>query len=135
MKFHGEAVWGMEMLLDLKDCDPTLMTRAKTQESMVNVKRGELLGVLYLDSKRPAAFSKLDRQILDALAADAASILDNARLVERERERQRLEQEINIARDQLGGATKHWCSQERKEIAGIVPWLLRSKSNFHPVRM
>src|SRR5258708_32174218 len=52
-----------------------------------------------MDSKRPTAFSKLDRQILDALAADGASILDNARLVERERERQRLEQEIGIARD------------------------------------
>jgi serine phosphatase RsbU (regulator of sigma subunit) len=74
------------------------MTRANTQESMVNVKRGDFLGILYLDSRRPAAFSKLDRQILDALAADAASILDNARLVERERERQRLEQEIDIAR-------------------------------------
>jgi sigma-B regulation protein RsbU (phosphoserine phosphatase) len=56
------------------------------------------LGVLYLDSRRPAAFSKLDRQILDALAADAASTLDNARLVVRERERQRMEQEIDIAR-------------------------------------
>jgi len=75
------------------------LTRAKTQESVVNVKRGELLGVLYLDSRRPTAFSQLDRQILDAMAADAASILDNARLVEKERERQRLEQEINIARD------------------------------------
>src|SRR5579864_1195081 len=75
------------------------MTRANTQESMVNIKRGESLGVLYLDSRRPTAFSKLDRQILDALAADAASTLDNARLIERERERQRLEQEINIARD------------------------------------
>ena len=75
------------------------MSRANTQESMVNIKRGALLGILYLDSRRPAAFSKLDRQILDALAADAAGILDNARLVERERERQRLEQEINIARD------------------------------------
>src|ERR1700682_2065085 len=75
------------------------LSRAKTQESMVNIKRGEFLGVLYLDSRRPAAFSKLDRQILDALALAAASILDNARLVERERERQRLEQEINIARD------------------------------------
>ena len=75
------------------------MSRANTQESMVNIKRGDFLGVLYLDSRRPAAFSTLDRQILDALAADAASILDNARLVERERERQRLEQEINIARD------------------------------------
>jgi sigma-B regulation protein RsbU (phosphoserine phosphatase) len=75
------------------------MSRANTQESMVNIKRGDFLGILYLDSRRPAAFSKLDRQILDALAGDAASILDNARLVERERERQRLEQEINIARD------------------------------------
>ena len=75
------------------------ISRANTQESMLNIKRGDFLGVLYLDSRRPAAFSALDRQILDALAADAASILDNARLVERERERQRLEQEINIARD------------------------------------
>jgi sigma-B regulation protein RsbU (phosphoserine phosphatase) len=75
------------------------ISRANTQESMVNIKRGELLGILYMDSRRPAAFSRLDRQILDALAADAANILDNARLVERERERQRLEQEINIARD------------------------------------
>ena len=75
------------------------MSRANTQESMINIKRGDFLGVLYMDSRRPAAFSKLDRQILDALAADAASILDNARLVERERERQRMEQEINIARD------------------------------------
>jgi len=58
----------------------------------------ELLGLLYLDSRHPAAFSNLDRQILDALGAEAASILDNARLVERERERQRLEQELNIGR-------------------------------------
>ncbi|MDE3108745.1 MAG: SpoIIE family protein phosphatase [Acidobacteriota bacterium] len=66
-----------------------------------NVARGEaqLLGVAYLDSRRPTAFSRLDREILDALAAEAASILDNARLVERERQRQRLEQELNIARE------------------------------------
>jgi len=75
------------------------MLRASTTESAVNIRRGDVIGVLYLDSRRPAAFSQLDRQILDALAADAASIIDNARLVERERERQRLEQEINIARD------------------------------------
>src|SRR6202041_3671668 len=62
-------------------------------------KRGDFLGVVYLDSRRPAAFSKLDRRILDALAVEAASILDNARLVEHERERQRMEQQIGIARD------------------------------------
>jgi phosphoserine phosphatase RsbU/P len=59
----------------------------------------QLLGVLYLDSRRPAAFSKLEREILDAIAAEAASILRNARLVERERHRQRLEQEVSIARE------------------------------------
>jgi len=75
------------------------MLRAKTDDTGSYIKRGQLLGVLYMDSRRPAAFSKLDRQILDALSLEAASILDNARLVERERERQRLEQEINIARD------------------------------------
>lgn len=73
--------------------------RAKMDESISGISRGEFLGVLYLDSQRPAAFSKLDRQLLDAFTDQAASILDNARLVARERERQRLEQEINIARD------------------------------------
>jgi sigma-B regulation protein RsbU (phosphoserine phosphatase) len=72
--------------------------RTRTTESGVH-HGGDLLGALYLDSRRRAAFSKLDRQILDALAVQAASILDNARMVERERQRQRLEQEVNIARD------------------------------------
>ena len=34
------------------------ITRANSQESMVNLRRGDFLGVLYLDSRRPAAFSK-----------------------------------------------------------------------------
>jgi phosphoserine phosphatase RsbU/P len=75
------------------------MPRASSSDSSARNKRGDFLGVVYLDSRRPAAFSKLDRRILDALAVEAASILDNARLVEHERERQRMEQEIGIARD------------------------------------
>ncbi len=75
------------------------MNRATSEESAASRVRGTFLGVVYLDSRRPAAFSSLDRQILDALAVEAASLLDNARLVERERERQRLEQELGIARD------------------------------------
>jgi GAF domain-containing protein len=51
--------------------------------------RGQILGVLYLDSRRPAAFSKLERDILDTLAGDAAMVMENARL----------EREIGIARD------------------------------------
>ena len=73
---------------------------------------GELLGVLYLDSRRPAAFSSLERQILDALAVECASVLDNARLVEREREHQRLQQQLGIAREiqqaLLPREFRHW---------------------------
>jgi phosphoserine phosphatase RsbU/P len=75
------------------------MSRVNSTESLIRAEHGQFLGILYLDSRRPAAFSKLDRQILDAIASEAASILDNARLVERERERQRLEQELSIARE------------------------------------
>ena len=60
---------------------------------------GELLGVLYLDSPRPAAFSALDREVLDALAVEAASVLDKARLIQKEQERRRFEQELSIARE------------------------------------
>jgi serine phosphatase RsbU (regulator of sigma subunit) len=71
--------------------------RANSKDSIV-ARRGELLGAIYLDSKSIAAFSDVDRKILDALGMEAASILDNARLVEHERERQRMEQELSIAR-------------------------------------
>jgi serine phosphatase RsbU (regulator of sigma subunit) len=72
---------------------------ARTAETRIDDHRGELLGLIYLDSRRPAAFSKLDRQILDALAMEAGGILDNARLVERERHRMRMDQELSIARN------------------------------------
>lgn len=74
------------------------MARGVSEDSSVAALRGQLLGVLYLDSRRPAAFSSLERQILDALAVEAASVMDNARLVQRERERQRMEQQLDIAR-------------------------------------
>jgi serine phosphatase RsbU (regulator of sigma subunit) len=59
---------------------------------------GELLGAIYLDSRHPAAFSDLVRQIFDALGVEAASILDNARHMERERERRLMEHEMGLAR-------------------------------------
>ena len=77
---------------------PLYSTSRGLSDTGAPVHRGELLGVIYLDSRRIAAFSAIDRQILDALAVQAASIIDNARLVERERERHRLEQELSIAR-------------------------------------
>jgi phosphoserine phosphatase RsbU/P len=67
----------------------------------------QLLGAIYLDSRGPTAFSSLDCQILGALGAEAASILDNARLVERERERQRMEQELEIGYQIQQGLLPH----------------------------
>ena len=77
---------------------PLYASSRSTADTGSEQEPGQLLGLIYLDSRRIAAFSALDRQILDALAVQAASIMDNARLVERERERQRLEQELSIAR-------------------------------------
>jgi sigma-B regulation protein RsbU (phosphoserine phosphatase) len=76
-----------------------VVSRSISADSPAVSEAGQFLGMIYLDSRRPTAFSRLDRQILDALALQAASILDSARLVEQERQRQKLEQELNIARD------------------------------------
>jgi serine phosphatase RsbU (regulator of sigma subunit) len=68
-----------------------------TDQTMLSTP-GTVLGMLYLDSKRPAAFSRLERQILDALAREAASVLDNARLLQKEQTQRRLQQQVDIAR-------------------------------------
>jgi sigma-B regulation protein RsbU (phosphoserine phosphatase) len=89
-----------------------LYARSHAPDATLSPVLGELLGVLYLDSRRPAAFSSLERQILDALAVECASVLDNARLVERERERERLQQQLGIAREiqqaLLPREFRHW---------------------------
>jgi serine phosphatase RsbU (regulator of sigma subunit) len=60
----------------------------------------ETLGVLYLDSRAGAAdLSSGNRELLQTLALEASTILENARLIEGERARQKFEEELNIARD------------------------------------
>jgi sigma-B regulation protein RsbU (phosphoserine phosphatase) len=76
-----------------------LYASQRAEDESGAIAQGQLLGAVYLDSRQVTAFTALDRQILDALGAQAASILDNARLVERERERQKMEHELAIARD------------------------------------
>lgn len=70
----------------------------RSLDSTVVASRPGLLGVLYLDSRRPlAAFSELDRQVLRSLAAEAATVVENARLFAEGRERERLDRELEIA--------------------------------------
>jgi len=61
-------------------------------------RQGELLGVLYLDSRAPtSAFSDLDREVLRTLAREAATVVENARLFASARAKARLDHEIQIA--------------------------------------
>jgi len=90
-----------------------------TDQTMLSAP-GTLLGVLYLDSQRPAAFSRLERQILEALAREAASVLDNARLLQKEKEQRRLEQELKIARQiQQALLPREFSHIAHLDIAGI----------------
>jgi sigma-B regulation protein RsbU (phosphoserine phosphatase) len=57
-----------------------------------------LLGVLYLDSRSPSvAFSDMDREVLRALAREAATVVENAQLFSAARAKARLDHEIEIA--------------------------------------
>ncbi len=60
----------------------------------------ELLGVLYLDSRsRATSLTGLDRQVLQTLAVEGATVIENARLLRLTREQERMQHELALARD------------------------------------
>jgi len=67
-------------------------------DATITSRQGDLLGVLYMDSRSPSsAFSDLDRQVLRTLAHEAATVVENARLFAASRDKARLDHEIEIA--------------------------------------
>jgi len=59
----------------------------------------ELLGVLYLDTRSHAtAVTGLDRQVLQTLAVEGATVIENARLFRLAREQERIQHELSVAR-------------------------------------
>lgn len=61
---------------------------------------GSAAGLIYLDSRAGEAdLSGGNRELLQTLALEASIIVENARLLDRERARQRLEEELRIARE------------------------------------
>jgi sigma-B regulation protein RsbU (phosphoserine phosphatase) len=59
----------------------------------------ELLGVLYLDTRAHAtAVTGLDRQVLQTLAVEGATVIENARMFRLAREQERLQHEFAAAR-------------------------------------
>jgi serine phosphatase RsbU (regulator of sigma subunit) len=58
------------------------------------------VGLLYLDSRAaPADLSAGNRELLQTLAIEASTILENARLLEEQRVKERIEHELRVARD------------------------------------
>jgi sigma-B regulation protein RsbU (phosphoserine phosphatase) len=71
-------------------------TETSTQRLTVE---SETVGVLYLDSRSIAAdLSGGNRELLQTLAIEASTVLENARLLQEERLKQKMEEELNVAR-------------------------------------
>jgi serine phosphatase RsbU (regulator of sigma subunit) len=80
-------------------CVPLVKVRTGSLQDTMATSVNDTVGVLYMDSRKNAAdLSAGNREILQTLALEASTILENARLLSEERERQRLEEELNIAR-------------------------------------
>jgi phosphoserine phosphatase RsbU/P len=87
--------------LDLRSvvCVPLIRVRLASTEETIAASVHDALGLLYMDSRVSAADLSLgNREILQTLALEASTILENARLLAEEQEKQRLEEELNIAR-------------------------------------
>ncbi len=88
--------------LDLRDvmCVPLLRLRGSVGagETMAAT-MDDTVGLIYMDSQLSAiSHQQGNRELLQTLALEASTILENARLLEEERKRHKLEQELALAR-------------------------------------
>jgi phosphoserine phosphatase RsbU/P len=80
-------------------CVPLVRVGTGSLQETMATSVNDTVGVLYMDSRNMAAdLSAGNREILQTLALEASTILENARLLEEERQKQRLEEELSIAR-------------------------------------
>ena len=95
----GETV----VALDLRSvvCVPVVRIRLGEQaETRVLSAKTDTLGVLYMDSREVGKnLAEGNREVLQTLALEISTVLENARLLEEERKKHSLEQELQIARE------------------------------------
>ncbi|MBI3695624.1 MAG: SpoIIE family protein phosphatase [Acidobacteria bacterium] len=82
-------------------CVPLVRIRiGHTHETSQLSAKNDTLGVLYMDSRIGSAdLSAGNRELLQSLAIETSTVLENARLMSQEREKRRMEQELSIARE------------------------------------
>ncbi len=99
---EGEARPDMSVAnLELRSvvCVPLVRVRTGASQETMHSSLNETVGLLYLDSRIGAAdMSTGNRELLQTLALEASTILENARLLEEERSKQRLEEQLELAR-------------------------------------
>ena len=81
-------------------CVPLVRIRAgQGDATSVLVTGNETVGVLYMDSRLMAAdLAGGNRELLQTLAIEASTVLENARLLQEERAKQQLDEELRLAR-------------------------------------
>jgi phosphoserine phosphatase RsbU/P len=81
-------------------CVPLVRIRAgQGDATSVIAATNDTVGVLYMDSKVSAAdLAGGNRELLQTLAIEASTVLENARLLEEERGKRLMEEELNLAR-------------------------------------
>ena len=101
-------------------CVPLIHIRTGDTQDTILTSVPDTAGLLYMDSRQsPADLSAGNREILQTLGLEASTILENARLLQEEREKQRLEQELDIARGiQRGMLPDHLPSEGWFRAAG-----------------
>ena len=82
-------------------CLPLIRLRSGSAEDTRALSASEdTVGLIYMDSRlAPADLSSGNRELLQTLAIEASTILENARLIEEERGKLRMEDELKIARE------------------------------------
>jgi serine phosphatase RsbU (regulator of sigma subunit) len=82
-------------------CVPLVRIRIGHQHETSQLStKNDTLGVLYMDSRLSSAdLSAGNRELLQSLAIETSTVLENARLMAHEREKRRLEQQLEIARE------------------------------------
>jgi serine phosphatase RsbU (regulator of sigma subunit) len=86
-------------------CVPLVHVRsARSEETSMLSSSADTAGLLYMDSRAGYAdLSQGNRELLQTLALEASTILENARLLDEERAKKRLEEELEIARQIQAG--------------------------------
>jgi serine phosphatase RsbU (regulator of sigma subunit) len=99
-KVQPEATIAM---LELRSvvCLPLIRIQSALGEETRTVSAAEdTVGLIYMDSRKaPADLSAGNRELLQTLAIEASTILENARLIEEERTKLRMDDELRIARE------------------------------------